>query len=572
MMALIQYYKRNKMKTLKYFGIFMIVSLSSCNDDFMDRYPLDSSSDETFWQKPSDLESYSNRFYSSLVNPAEFRSFDNQSDSKVPSSPNSFLYNEYVVPTSGGGWSSADWANIRAANYFLVRYPSVEGDQAQINSYVGEVRFFRALDYFRKVKRFGDVPWLNKDLQTDDTEILYQARDSRELVVDSIIADLDYANEHLQEKGEVFGRIHTDAAKALKARVALYEGTYRKYQGVGDPEALLQEAKNTALSLIQSGNYSLYQTGNPEMDYYNLFIQEDLTGNSEAILSRSFIADIQTHDVTRQMEQAATGFSKDMVESYLSDDGLPIALSDRYLGDASLEEEIQNRDPRLAQTIDNKSLPFKIDNAGNPVYNELPIIDPNDCTTGYCVMKFHSPEEEQWNANQATTDLFIFRYAEILLIYAEAVTELGEVTQDDLDISVNKLRDRVGMPHLTVDVGFVDPDWSNYGYEISPLLHEIRRERRVELAAEGFRWDDIVRWAAGELIEDPDSVLGMRISPEMAEQYGSRVDNVILTGDRLIDVYPGRGPRVWDDRLYLYPLPIQELTLNPDLDQNPGWD
>lgn len=562
------------MKKMKFFGIIIVLAIFySCTKDFLDRYPLDSLNDENFWAQPSDLRAYSNQFYPILINPASVRDYDNQSDNKVPRSPNSYLWNEYVVPTTGGGWSTDDWSNIRAANYFLERYPEATGDQQLINSYVGEVRFFKALEYFRKVKRFGDVPWLNSDLQTDDEELLYQERDPRKVVMDSIMADLNYAIENLFEKDNVQnGRLHKDAAKALKARVSLYAGTYRKYHGLGDYEELLREAKNSALSIIESSNYAIYQTGNPERDYYNLFIQEDLSSNSEAILSRSFLMDVQTHNITRRQEESLTGLSKRMVESYLAKDGLPIALSNMYLGDDSLAMEIKNRDPRLWQTIDNENLPFKIDASGNPIYNEMPIIDPTYCTTGYCVIKFHSPDEAQWNANQATTDLMVFRYGEILLIYAEAAAELGEIAQNDLDISINKLRARVNMPHLTVDVGFQDPNWPNYGYEISPLLYEIRRERRVELAAEGFRWDDLVRWEAGQLIENPETIYGMKILSEMAERYGSRMDNITLTEDRLIDVYPGRGTREWDDKLYLYPIPLQELTLNPNMEQNPGWE
>ncbi|MBI6117858.1 RagB/SusD family nutrient uptake outer membrane protein [Salegentibacter maritimus] len=555
--------------------LLLIASISvfyACNDDFMDRKPLDSISDDNFWNKPDDLRSFANRFYSILINPGSIRNFDNQSDVKVPRNPDNYLYGDYIVPTTGGGWSTGNWSNIRAANYFLTRYSEVVGDESMINSYVGEVRFFRALEYFNKVKRFGDVPWLNMDLNIDDTEILYGKRDSRKVVIDSILADLDFAIENLDEKDRVDnGRLHKAAAQALKARISLYEGTFRKYHGLGDYEELLKKAKNTSLQIIQSNNYSIYKNGQPGIDYYNLFIQENLENNPEVILSRSFISDIQTHNVTRQMEESYTGFSKKMVESYLVKDGLPIALSDLYLGDNTLSMEVENRDPRLWQTIDSKKLPFKIDEAGNPVYNELPIVDPNYCTTGYCVIKFHSPYEEQWNANQSDLDLIIFRYAEVLLIYAEAVAELGEIEQNDLDISINKLRERVAMPFLNVSVGFNDPNWPDYGYEINPLLHEIRRERRVELAAEGFRWDDLVRWKAGELVENPKTVYGMKISPEMAEKYGSRLENIQLTEEGYIDVYPDRGAPEWVDKMYLYPIPIQELTLNPDLEQNPGW-
>ncbi|MCL3780938.1 RagB/SusD family nutrient uptake outer membrane protein [Prolixibacteraceae bacterium JC049] len=550
----------------------LLLIFFACNDEFMDRYPKDALSDNSFWNNENDLKSYANRFYPSLPS-AGGKGWDDMSDVKVPRSINSYLDGQYIVPSSGGGWSTGNWSNIRACNYFLQRYHTAKGNKTQISVYVGEVRFFRAWYYYSKMRRFGDVPWLSTDLGTSDKELLYGARTPRAQVVDSIVADLDFAIKNLLPKSKTeSGRIHSDVAKAFKARVCLYEGTHRKYHNDGDANALLQLAKKESSELIQSGRYSLYDTGKPNIDYYNLFIQENLAGNSEAILFRSYIKDVQQHNATRQVEEAYSGLSKFMVESYLCTDGLPIGKSPLYLGDDSLEVELKDRDPRLMQTIDNKKLPFKINAAGEKVYNPLPIIDPNYCTTGYYVMKYHSPDEEQWNANQSTLDWFIFRYAETLLIYAEASAELGSITQNDLDISINKLRARVGMPSLKTDVGFVDANWPAYGYDLSPVLYEIRRERSVELVNEGFRWDDIVRWKAGKLIENKKSLLGMKIHPKVAEQYGSQVDNIALTPERLIKVYPAKDMRKWDDKLYLFPLPTDQLTLNKNLTQNPGWN
>lgn len=143
----------------------------------------------------------------------------------------------------------------------------------------------------------------------------------------------------------------------------------------------------------------------------------------------------------------------------------------------------------------------------------------------------------------------------MLVSYAEAKAELGECTQEALDKSINLLRDRVAMPHLSVDVGFVDPNWPVWEVPVTPLINEIRRERRLETCAEGIRWDDLVRWKPGKLLENPKTILGAR-DP--------------ATGEYRV-IYPGTTARTWDDKLYLYPLPTQELSLNPNLEQNPGW-
>lgn len=544
--------------------------LCSCSD-YLDLVPKDALSDATYWKTTDDLKIYANRFYPGLPRLGG-RGADNTSDDFISNNPNTLLFNQAIVPTSGGGWDYNSWANIRACNYFLNRYHSVVGNQEEIDRYVAEVRFFRALEYFNKVKSFGDVPWYNKDLQTSDKDALYKARDSRELVVDSIIADLDYAIEHLKAPdATVKGRIHKYAAAALKSRIALFEASYRKYRNLAGSENLFRESVAASELIINSGVYSIWNTGNPDKDYFNLFIQEDLTNNSEAILPFEYKKDVLMHNTTRQLEESYTGMSKALVESYLCKNGKPIAISEGlYLGDDSLMMELKNRDPRLLQSIDNKTLPFKIYSNGDVQIRPLPMIDPQWCTTGYWMMKYHSPDQVQWNADQSTLDLFVFRYAETLLNYAEAKAELGECTQEVLDNTINKLRSRVAMPHLTVNVGFNDPNWPDYGYSISPLLHEIRRERRIEFAGEGFRWNDIVRWAAGKLIEDPKSMLGMKVIPEMQDKYGDTF-KATLNQDGYIIVYPNLTSRKWNDKLYLSPLPINELSINPNLTQNPGW-
>ena len=372
----------------------------------------------------------------------------------------------------------------------MARYKQVKGDESQINRSVAVVRFFRAWEYVYKVKRFGDVPWYETELQMDSEE-LYKGRDSRKVVFTHILEDLDFAIEHLLKPNETkTGNMHKYAALAFKSRACLYEASFRKYHGLGDYEELYREAADAAAQVIEEGGYSIYKTDKPLQDYYNLFVQEDLASNSECIMPRVYITKLLMHNNTRQMEESYTGLSRAMFEQYLCADGLPTAVSPGYEEADMPMDELMQRDPRLRQTIDNPELPFKVLSDGTKQFNALPIIDTKYCTTGYYVMKYHSTDPEQWNIGQSTLDVFIFRYAEVLLNYAEAKAELGECTQEVLDQTVNELRDRVEMPHLKVNVGFTDPNWPDYGYELSPLLYEIRRERAVELVGEGFRWDE----------------------------------------------------------------------------------
>lgn len=557
-------------------NIFMIAALfcvsvfTSCAD-MLDLYPEDSVSDENFWKNEQDLELFANGFYGILPG-AQGPGADDQSDCYVNEKPNTWLFNQETIPTSGGGWSSGDWGNIRSANYFMARYKRVSGHEENINRQVAVVRFFRAWEYFYKIRRFGDVPWYETELNIDSEE-LYKGRDNRKNVFAHILEDLDFAIEHLQEASSVAtGRMHKAAALAFKSRACLYEASFRKYHGLGDYEDLFRESADAAWKIIDSGKYNIWSNEKPKTDYYNLFIQEDLSSNSECIMPRVYEAKLLMHNNTRQLEESYTGMSRAMFEQYLCADGLPTAVSPTYGSEASmLANELAKRDPRLAQSIDNPNLPYKLLSDGTPSFNALPSLDTKYCTTGYHVMKYHSPDPEQWNIGLSTLDVFIFRYAEVLLNYAEAKAELGECDQEVLNITINELRDRVEMPHLTKDVGFEDPNWPDYGYELAPLLYEIRRERAVELLGEGFRWDDIVRWKAGKLLENPKTMLGMKVSSQMQEAYGDFSRS--LNEEGYMIVYPDKQSRKWDDKLYLHPLPIDQTTMNPNLlPNNPGWE
>jgi len=541
-----------KIKNIKYLLVLVLLNFG-CNDEFMDRFPPDKVNDANYWKTPGDLRTFANQFYPDLITSGNWTK-DNMTDNQAPANRIAFVWNEYVVPASGGNWGKSDWADIRSCNFFLQRYQTVEGDPEEIGRYVGEVKFFRAWYYFDKVRMFGDVPWLNQDLNIDSEELFIE-RTSRKTVVDSILQDLDDAIGQLPEtSGEE--RLTKYAAQAFKSRVALYEGTWRKYHNLGDFEGLLQQAVGASQEVINSGMFELYTTGNPQKDYNDLFVMDDLAGNKEAIMFKRYTEDLLMHNRVRQLGEAGSGFTKDFVDTYLDINGLPISISNVYEGESVSDylREFRNRDPRMRQTVYTPDQPYHITDDGEIQYQHAPQFDNGMTFTGYRIYKMFSPTQRDFEYQRNTIDEFIFRYAEVLLNFAEAKAELGELTQQDLDDSINLLRERAGMPGLTPNVGFVDPDWPAWEVSISALLNEIRRERRIELAAEGFRFDDLMRWSAGRLLENPETYLGA-LDPETAE---FRV------------LYPGRN-RVWIDKLYLYPIPSQEIALNPNISQNPGW-
>ena len=535
---------------------FILLNLSliiffSCKSDFLDRYPLDRINDANYWQTTEDLKTYANQFYP-ILSRIDAWMTDDMSDNQAPASYNTFVWNEWVVPSSGGGWSKSDWSGIRSCNYFLQRYSKVKGNVTEIKTSVAEILFFKSYFYYEKVKQFGDVPWLNKDLQTNSEELM-APRDSRKLVMDSVVANLNYSVENLPETSSD-GRLTKYAALSLKARACLFEGTFRKYHNLGDNEQMLREAATAVEAIINSKKFSLYSTGDINNDFNNLFIQGELNGNSEGIMIQRFILDKKMHGRVRSLGEAGDGFTKDFAETYLCKDGKPISVSNLYKGDTQYADEFIDRDPRMQQTIYTQARPYLITSAGEYQYQNVPQFDNGMCYTGYRIIKFFSPKQSDFEYSRCTLDDFIFRYGEMLLIYAEAKAELGECTQEVLDKSINLLRDRVGMPHLTVNVGFTDPQWTNWGVPVSPLITEIRRERRIELAAEGFRFDDLKRWGAGNSLTNIKTYLGAR-DPQ--------------TGNYRI-LYPGKT-RTWNDKLYLYPLPLDQLTLNTQLKQNSGW-
>ena len=575
-----------KRKYLLYSLIAGAFTLTGCNDAFLERAPQ-TLNDETFWTTPNDLKTYATAFYGILPDGVANIS-DQNSDDMVPRNVNQFIWDQYSVPAEDGEWSKSDWQNIRNINYFMTHYGTVEGDEAEINRYVGEMRFFRALEYFSKIKTFGDVPWLEEDLNVDDTDILYGPKMPRNQVAQKIIEDLDFAIQWLPDgrvtsTGDDANRITKDVARHIKARVCLNEGTYYKYHTELGYEYtdLLNQAASEADTLMNSGRYDIYNTGDAAHDYYNMFVMEDKSNLSEAILYIDYVNPLRRHNMGHGAYEALAGFSKDFVDGYLYADGLPKALTSYPTADETMAEELANRDPRASQTIRNDKF-FE----GNESYTVIVTKDTLGADdayitqfipTGYQTIKGYDPATAHRGNTLEVHDGIAYRYAETLLIYAEAKAELGSITQDDLDRSINQLRDRVGMPHLTTSVNFTDPNWPDYGYTLSPLLQEIRRERRVELAGEGFRFADICRWKAGQILNNVMTYVGKKISVKASQaKDGLRANNgcVIIYGNYTnadLSYQEGKS-RKWNDKMYLYPIPTGELQRNPQLEpQNPGW-
>ncbi|WP_057936542.1 RagB/SusD family nutrient uptake outer membrane protein [Algoriphagus resistens] len=594
-------------KYMLIFGAVMV--FSACNDDFLDRYPQTSVAPEEFFKSEEDLELYINGLLT-MSGPGSYQA-DQSSDNMATTGAieiKNMLTGTPSSQTLTGGWN---WTSLRNINYFLDNYQKANASEEAIAHFVGLARYYRAVFYFGMVKRYSDVPWYETALNPDD-EGLYKGQDPREFVMEKVIEDLEFASQNVRE-GVPAGTPGLWAVKAFYSRLMLYEGTYRKYHPeVGlesSSSGILQKAAELAEEIMDAGLYTIYNSGNPSRDYGALFGSDNLIGNPEVILANAYDANKDrdgniNYTVFGDYEQSP---SRDLVMGYLMKDGTRFTDMDDY-EKIGFVAEFQNRDPRLMQTI---AFPGWIRQPNTTPY----IQSLNKNFTGYHQLKGYQNTTDEVAAG--SVDFPVYRFAEVLLTYAEAKAELNTLTQTDLDQSVNLLRQRAGIPDLSMAEANAVPDpflMEKYpdlnGSNLGVLL-EIRRERRVELAMEGFRYDDLMRWHAGKLLEEIPQ--GMYFSGlGKYDLTGDGIVDIILVGkdatipvgdakeknslgvsliyykagaiDENVDVFLENGAnggmmvtetkaRYFEEPKYYYrPVPIQQVTLNPNLQQIFGWN
>lgn len=568
--------------------IVFVVSLFGCNDDFLDRPAKDIITSENFWKSAKDLELYVNQFYEKL--PAYKKDdwsagiywYDQNTDNMVKEMADQRLLGNYTVVSENGKWN---FNQIRNVNTFFANYEKVTEPFNAYKHYLGEAYFFRAFFNFELLKQYGSFPYTEKVLDRTSPE-LYMKQTPRDICAEKIIGDLDKAIEYMKSGPNCNGnRLNKEIAQLLKGRVALYEGTWEKYHagtdfGVkgSDGSDFLKIAEEVSFDLIESGVYQIHNTGAVKKDYFNLFGQTNLSGNKEVMLWRQFDASLGlAHNAQNYLSQSGggRGLTKQLIDDYLCIDGKPIAVSNKYEGDANLTNVSTNRDPRLAQTIWIPGEVMEVRNGTITKYFEKATLGGSGdelCPTGYQLRKGSNPDyAHRSETKTCTTTSPIFRYAEALLIYAEARAEQGKLTQDDVDITINKLRARAGMPNLVIANITNDPNW--IFPDLSPIINEIRRERRIEFAAEGYRFDDLARWAAHDEVTKGKRFLGCKFVQEDYENLVIGKD-INLNEDGYIDPHVGDAPTGYGfdlERDYLLPVPPTQITQNKELDQNPGW-
>lgn len=570
--------------------LFISILLIACNDDFLDRTPLSEIAPENSFLTASDLELFTNSFYNDLPGFDGIIGLDKLSDNVLYNGVPLEQSGERLVPSTAGssGWS---WDDLRKINTFFKYYEQCEDEVAK-KEYSGVASFFRAYFYYSKLKRFGDVPWYDQVIGSQDTDLLLKPRDSRVFITDKIIEDLDRAIANLNTD-QSSDRVNIWTALALKSRVCLFEGTYRKYRNLSGADELLTLAHQAAQRVMIEGPYALYSTGNTNNDYRDLFASNDAK-EEEIILARRYSKDLNVVNSVNYYFTSPTqediGLTKSIIDAYLMDNGVPFTDQSGF-DSMTFNQESLNRDPRMAQTVRTPGY-TRIDGS-SPM---LP--DFSSSISGYQISKYVT-DETQDGFQVGFQDLPIFRFAEVLLNFAEAKAELGIITQQDLDNSIGLLRTRAGMPLLNIGVANASPDpvlqarYSNVSGANTGVLLEIRRERRVELVLEGFRYDDLMRWKNGKLLEnhfkgmyfsglgafDLDGNGSQDIelytsSPSTSAPQKVEIGGVItLSNGSSGNLVPfaDRTKSFNESRDYLYPIPSGDIQLNPNLAQNPNW-
>lgn len=567
----------------------MVVALfNSCDLTLL---PENAVTPENYFQNKSDLELWTNQFYTLLDEPDA--SAGTNADDMIDKGMGQVIEGTRSA-ASETGWS---WTKLRHINYFLQHSSNCDDETAR-NQYNGVAQFFRAYFYFVKVRRYGDVPWYDQVLGSEDQELLVKARDSREFVMNQVLKDFQDAATSLPTKSTETRntRVTKWAALAFASQAALYEGTYRKYHGLDNYEKYLEIAASTARQFIDESGFSLYKEGTEP--YRDMFCADNAK-TTEVVLARAYnFEGLQlSHSVQFSIANLQMGFTRRFMNHYLMADGTRFTDKQGY-ETMFYTDEVKNRDPRLQQTV----------LCPNYIQKGETTVTANDLTAycGYRPIKFVGTKDHD-GAAKSTSDWPLMRAAEVYLNYAEAKAELGTLKQEDLDISINKIRERAKMPDLNLTDANSNPDpylaacYPNVEQGTNKgVILEIRRERTIELVMEGLRQWDLFRWKEGkQMFNHYVPYYGIYVpgvgtydmdgdgKPDL-EIYETTATSQCDNKKKLDkDIYLSNGtsgyiigfPKVtygkdWkEERDYLWPIPADQRVLTQGiLTQNPGWE
>ena len=582
-----------------------ILPFSSCSD-FLDREPITKPEAGNFLTGAIQVENYINGLYMTLPSFSKFglgvRSEEKNSDNIIAEKYDARLHGQNNQFSGASDWQTG-YQNLRKVNYFFHNYKVPEAQENEdVLSLKGEAYFLRAYWHFDLLKKFGSIPVMDAFWDENATIAGLQIpAKTRNEVARFILSDLVEAKNLLHSRGKYSGiRINKEAAMVLAMNVALYEGTWEKYHSSDDFASSTNESNYFLGEVINWGNelfgcgIDLYKTGqNPGDAFAALFNSKDLSGMGEVLLWRKYSSDEGVfHDVNGNLKagvvdsEGAAGITQSLVDNYLNADGTFIDPTNEKFKD--FKETFEGRDPRLIQTVMNEGAKFASATSATPMHLEEytdekkntispPKLAGDGNTRSLTGYHIRLGIDTTFVSGNGETALPIIRYAEGLLAYAEAAAELEMWSDDIANKTLKALRERAGVKYLAPAK---DANFTDFGYTLTPVLQEIRRERRSELALQGFRLDDLMRWKADKLIVGKrgkgayvgdESILFKSYSPDNQKRIRERLT---LDDNKWADPMAGTLPSGYQfhaDRDYLLPIPPSELELNKKLKQNPKW-
>ena len=579
------------------------LAFTSCND-YLDKKLISKINSKEFFANEEQLQLYANGLYLNMTpNAEELTTGGSTCDYLARNTTNALLERTFTV-NQMSGWTIGAWRDLFRVNYFLENMDKAACTPEVKNHYRGIARFWRALFYFDKVKSYGNVPWYSHTIEAADTTALYKERDDREMVMDSVLQDINYACNHIMNRAET--TVTPSMALAMKSRICLFEGTYRKYHAVNPStgeawkdatasQRFLQECVAASEKIMNSGMFKLYNTGKPETDYRYVFQQEKPV-KDEVIWAKEYSAELSSyHNLTQLFVSSGNQSNRwsptqEFVNTYLNRDGSRFTDAAGY-ETKNFVQNSTNRDCRLAQSM---MMPgySKLNNNGE---KKETTPDWSVTMTGYQVIKYNMDGTFYEVTNHSSNAVPVIRYAEILLNEAEAKAELGQMTNQVWNKTIRLLRERAGVGGSAPTSA--DPYlMSYYDNKVNDMwLLEIRRERAIELFFEGgsLRYDDLMRWKQGEMLTkslgsiyigakntaidtDGDGTNDLIVVDKLPTSRNPALTYIDLSKTRFYTFANGRlyvaNNNVWEDKKYLHPIPTAARVKNPKLAQNYGWE
>ncbi|MBI9061115.1 MAG: RagB/SusD family nutrient uptake outer membrane protein [Marinilabiliaceae bacterium] len=597
--------------------LLLLLLMAACSEDYLDLAPKDELSEATTFESYSNVKVYSHGFYDGFIaydHQATLKYEDYYSNrpgnSRVMSKDTEadlmqnyawangakYLWSNYEVPSRSEEFYERPYIRIRRVNIMLDNLETSSMEPADKDHWRSVGLFFRAYEYYKLMNLYGDVIWVENELTDADAGILYGPRTPRDEVAANILRDLTWAEEHIKPEGDGANTINTHVVNFLISRFGLFEGTWRKYHALGDSQKYLVACISASQKLMAA-----FPQLHPNFD--EVFNSESLAGVNGIVLYRRYIEDVMHSRMSTDFRSSNSSYdiTRKGVDKFLCKDGQTVHNSPSFGGYTDKYAEFRNRDDRLyfttpppykvnvSQNINwthtgvpeeqeyfsvmeeisdelHKTLP-DLNWSGN-VVAEVPHFEPKPYNktkaTGYRIWKHYN----QLNTGRSSSDFAdapIFRMGEILLNYAEAMFETGAFDQSVADVTINKLRARGRVADMLV--ANVDANFDPTGdATVDPVLFEIRRERAVELMGEGFRRDDLRRWKKmeyatemklGRWVKQSDYKINIKIQDNAAEGFAQ-----FVTGT----------PPMFPEHYYLFPLPSDQIELNPQLLQNPVWE